>query len=797
MVASYRIAIIGAGPSGLSAAAHAAELGISHILLEAAPAIANTVQRFQKGKLVMAEPERLPLRSPLGFSAATRETVLAGWQADTERLGINLRTSSVIRSITGHAGAFHLTLANGDHVEAAHVVLAIGLQGSIRKLGVPGEDAHDVQYQLDDPDEYCDETILVVGGGDTGVENALALAERNRVTLINRQEEFTNCRESNLNRLKDAVRLGKIETRTNTASIAIESSDLDNFKLTLVVQSPQGVERLKCHRLIARLGAIPPRSLLESFGILFPSSEVSAVPQLTEHYESNVPGLYVIGALAGFPLIKQALNQGFEVIEYILGNTVEPADHGLLAAKFAKIPGLASVREGIELLQSTQPLLASLTKVQLHEFMLDSEILAPNVGEIIFKRNDYSNSFFSILQGTVTVHVEKQDGTVTAFTLGRGDFFGEIGLLSGRRRSGTVVAGNDCILLETPRRSMLKLLDSAPGVQRCLDEVSLKRIVRNCYGTAMPDSQIDHLVQDARLRKYSVGEVVFREGDVADALYLIRRGSVTVSHSTGGREIVLAYVSAGNYVGEMALVAKTTRSATVCAAAPTEMVILDALRFNAVLDANPSVRSEVSARFLQRVRANESAALGGSSELIQFLMDQGVGEATDILLIDYSRCIRCDNCEKACADAHDGTSRLSRDAGHTYQQLHLPASCRHCEHPRCMKDCPPDAIHRSPNGEVFISDSCIGCGQCQSNCPYGVIQMESATEHHRPGLLQLITGWGLGPRPRDQDVQTGRSRAVKCDMCRDIIGGAACVRACPTNAAFRVSPEGFLAMIRH
>jgi Fe-S-cluster-containing hydrogenase component 2 len=257
---------------------------------------------------------------------------------------------------------------------------------------------------------------------------------------------------------------------------------------------------------------------------------------------------------------------------------------------------------------------------------------------------------------------------------------------------------------------------------------------------------------------------------------------------------VLAYVSAGNYVGEMALAAKTTRAATVRAAAPTEMVVLDAVHFNVLLDENPAVRSEVSARFLERLRANETAILRDSSELVNFLMDQGVGEATDILLIDNTKCIRCNNCEKACADTHDGTSRLNIDAGHTYQRLHVPASCRHCEHPRCMKDCPPDAIHRSPNGEVFISDSCIGCGQCQSNCPYGVIQMETATKHQRASLLQLITGWGLGRTVRKQDLEPGKSRAVKCDMCRDIIGGPACVRACPTNAAFRISPERFFSM---
>lgn len=790
----FKIAVIGAGPGGLAAAARAAELGVSHVLLEASSHIANTVHRYQKGKLVMSEPVKLPLRSSVSFAAGTRENVLETWRRELLGLRVNLQTGVAVSAISGDGGNFQITLASGERLSAEFVVLAIGLQGNIRKLGVPGEDLPGVQYQLDDPEEYCDETILIIGGGDSGVENALALAARNRVILIVRQEELTNCREANLDWLREAVSAGVIETRVSTAAVRVEAHAKGDFPLSLLVQSPLGAERIKCHRIIARLGATPPREAVERFGVRFPNSNLTAVPQLSEQYESNVRGLYIVGTLAGHPLIKQALNQGYEVVEHILGNPVEPADQALLREKFSRIPGLASVADGIELLRRSVSLFAPLTTLQLREFMLDSEVQTPRAGEVVFNRNDYSNSFFSVLQGTVKVYVERQDGQTAVFTLAAGDFFGEIGLLSGRRRSGTVVAGEACVLVETPRRSMLRLLDAAPEVHRGLDEISLKRIVRNCYGASLPDSQVDDLVREATLKQYAVGDIVFNEGDDGDALYMIRRGSVTVSRQVGGKDVVLAYVSAGNYVGEMALVSKMPRTATVRAAAPTEVVVLDAKRFGSLLDQNQAVRSEVAGRYLDRVRSNESAGAQQSGELIQFLMDQGVGEATDVLLIDYAKCIRCDDCETACADVHDGASRLRRSAGQTYELIHVPASCRHCEHPRCMKDCPPDAIHRSLNGEVFISESCVGCGNCQSNCPYGVIQMASGTNYQRPGIMQLIFGWNAqSSRRPTQEGESGKM-AVKCDMCRGIIGGAACVRACPTGAAFRVSPEQFLAM---
>jgi CRP-like cAMP-binding protein/thioredoxin reductase/Fe-S-cluster-containing hydrogenase component 2 len=785
----YRIAIVGAGPAGLSAAVRAARLGVSHVLIEASAGIANTVRRFTRGKLVMAEPSKLPLRSDLRFAAGAREFVLDVWEEDVASAKVNLLANAEVKSIGDGDGCFRIELASGEAILAENVVLAIGLQGNLRKLDIPGSDLSGIEYQLDDPAEYSDQTVVVIGGGDAGIENALALSDRNSVLLLNWQEEFTNCREENSQRLREAVSAGRIETRLGSSAIRIESSPVGDFPLTLFARTPQGEEILRCHRIIARIGATPPREFLAAIGIEFGSSDPTAVPRLSQRYESSVPGLYVIGALAGYSLIKQALNQGHEIVDFILGHPVEPADQELLLEKFSRIPHLPSVNDGIEMLRRGLPLFGALTSLQLREFMLESDIHVLPAGQVFFERNDYSNSFYSLLQGSVEIHLLDDEQGTSKFRLKAGEFFGELGLLSGRRRSATVIAGEGCVVLETPRRSMLKLLDISPSVRKRLDEVSLKRIIGNCYGLSPADPQIDDLVKDAYPKTFDVGDILFHEGDAADALYLIRRGSVTVSRSVGGKEVVFAYLAAGNYVGEMALVSNMPRTATVRAAALTEVVILDAGRFITMLEQSPDVRSRVSGRYLERLRVNESSGVGGSGDLMRFLMGQGAGEATDILLIDYTRCIHCDNCERACAELHDGNSRLDRKAGQTFENLHVPASCRHCEHPKCMIDCPPDAIHRSAHGEVFFGDSCIGCGNCQANCPYGVIQMATHQGMSQPSLWRLVLGLAPKTRQLDKPATAEHQRAVKCDMCRGVVGGAACVRACPTGAAFRIHPE--------
>src|SRR4051812_5854784 len=213
---SVKIAIVGSSPSGLSAAGRAAQLGVSHVLLEATPRPADTIFKYQKGKHVMAEPGILPLRSPMSFAEGTREHILQTWDEELAKLKVNVRFNAAVTGITGTKGDFTIKLASGDSVRAEFIVLAIGLQGNLRKLGVPGEDLERVQYQLDDPAEYEDETIIVIGAGDAAIENALGLAKQNRVIMCIRDTEFARCKEGNLNLVLAAIKDGRVEINYST-----------------------------------------------------------------------------------------------------------------------------------------------------------------------------------------------------------------------------------------------------------------------------------------------------------------------------------------------------------------------------------------------------------------------------------------------------------------------------------------------------------------------------------------------------------------------------------------------------
>jgi thioredoxin reductase/Fe-S-cluster-containing dehydrogenase component/CRP-like cAMP-binding protein len=772
MTQHFEVAIIGGGPAGIGAATNAAHHEISHVLIEKGE-LANTIHQYQLRKHVMAEPARLPLRAHCRFEAGSREKILSEFALDVASARVNLIQGEVTEIARGAEG---FTLKLGDSVITANkIVMAIGVQGTPRKLGVAGEGLSHVAYTLADASEFVERNIIVVGAGDAAIENALALSEQNAVWVVNRGAEFARAKDANARLISQAIQSGKLKCIFNATVSRIEQTQV-------VVDSSDGEVIVPCDHLIARLGCVPPRKFLESVGIKFPNGDPAAVPAVNERYESNVPGLYIVGALIGYPLIKQAINQGYEAIEHIRGAPVEPADQPLLEERFADIPGGFSVN--YPKLRAELPLFKDLTEPQLREVVIDSTLHLKNSGDLVFKKDDYTDTFWSVLSGAVEVELADNK---TVY-LSAGQFFGEMGLLSGRRRVATVRAAREgTVLIETPRKQIIKLISAVDSVRRTLDQLFVSRVLRGSVFPDGPSEFLDELVTKAKTKVFKKGEGLFNEGDLGEQLYVIRKGSVKVSRrDSRGVDIARTYVPAGHVVGEMAVVkeGQVNRSATVTAAVTCETIVLEKSDVQELFKTYPQARrhldSVVDQRRVQNIVADWS---DGSGSLLEFMMREGLTDAENVLLIDSDKCVGCDNCEAACAATHGGYSRLDRKGGKSFASIQIPISCRHCENPLCMLDCPPDALHRQPNGEVVIRDTCIGCGNCVTNCPYGVIKLVYDT---------ISTGWSFWATKTK-----GPAKAAKCDMCHELKGGPACVRACPTGAAMRVNPARLVQIAGH
>ncbi|MEC7641839.1 MAG: NAD(P)-binding domain-containing protein [Nitrospinota bacterium] len=769
----YKIVILGAGPGGLSAAANAAHHKVSHILMEKGE-IGNTIFDYQLHKHVMDEPGKLPLRSKVQFKAGTREAVLESWNQSVRDEEINVIQKANVSRIEQLEPGFKLHYGS-QSLTCDSLVMAIGSMGSPRTLGVPGSDLPHINYRLGDPNAFEGMDIVVVGAGDAAIENALALCQKNRVSLINRKGEFARAKDANVALILEAIEKEDIRCYYNSTPVRVELEEL-------ILNTDEGEVTVKCNHLIARLGGVLPRKFLESFGVTFPSANPAAVPVVDGRYESNIKGLYLIGSLIGYPLIKQAINQGHEVIEHILGNAIEPADQVLINAKLQHMSG--EVNDNLEMIRNSLPLFSKLSEPQFRELIAESTVHLKKEDDLIFMKDDFTDTFFSIVIGEAKVELDSK----RSIPILTGSFFGEIGLLSGRRRSATIRMGNvttgtSGILLETPRKQMLKLISSVESVKRALDETFMMRAFNSIFPDVSKDL-LENLVSKSSLQNFNKGEVLFNEGETGDAFYLIRKGSVKISRLVNGVDVTQTYLAAGNYVGEMALINREPlpRSATVTAAVICETMVVGKEDFLEFIEKNPNVEKQIARTASERTIANINSEIGqDSGALLDFMLNKGISDADNILLIDSDLCIGCDNCESACASTHNDYSRLDRKSGESFSSVQVPVSCHHCLNPLCMTDCPPDALTRKPSGEIVIKETCICCGNCEKNCPYGVIQM--VYEYPPKSPFSFLTSW-FKPKVSEGGVP----KAAKCDLCAGLKGGPACVRSCPTGAAMRVDP---------
>jgi Fe-S-cluster-containing hydrogenase component 2/thioredoxin reductase/CRP-like cAMP-binding protein len=802
MIEKYDVVIVGSGPAGISAACHAASLSMSHMLVEKTDHLSDTIFKYQKGKHVMATPEVLPLRSDIAFAAGKREMVLDAWGEAVEKMSAQVRFGFDVTEITGQKDDFLVTAANGDAVRCRNIVLALGNQGNPNLIGFPDDGSVIVEYQLDDPLEILDEKVVVLGGGDAAIENAMGLGQDpdqgNEVTIVQRRAEFARAKKANVDGLMAAASNELLCIMTEAAPQEIKGG-------IVRIEGRDGELNVPADRLIARLGSAPPRKLLESFGIEFTGQEKEALPKISARFESSIAGMYVVGAIAGYPLIKNCINQGFDAIEYINGNLdLASVDEPLLAAKFEFLPVQHTVEEWLALIPKAIDLLSPLSPLQLRDFLLETSMRHAKAGEVIFEKGAAGSSVFAVFAGGIKILIETGEDLLE-IPMGAGQMFGEVGLISGRPRGSTVVSSESTILLEIPRTALLKLMLSQERIKNYVDDLVATRMFSQVFGPSLSDESKKMILAASELITVPPNQYLITEGDTKSDAYLIRSGSMVVERELMGSTVFVTYLQAGAVVGEMAALMDGSRNASVKATVKSEVLKIPKEALIAALASSDDVRALVESRMESRIQVNDfitsnktqfSSAVEMNSAIAGFVFENGLGEATDVLVINENLCIGCDYCEIACAESHNGITLLNREAGTTFEKLHIPTSCRHCEQPQCMTECPPNAITRSVDGEVFIADTCIGCGNCERNCPYDVIKMERVPEPRSNFLSSVLFGLGPGIGHRDRravKVETSSPKlARKCDMCKGIDGGPACVRACPTGAAARVSVNEFI-----
>ena len=497
------MAIVGSGPAGLSAAAHAAALGMSHVLLEKTDHLSDTIYKYQKGKHVMATPSNLVLRSDLDFDAGKREAMLGTWDEQTGGAQ-GQRAATTPRSPRSPAtkGDFTLKTKSGRRDR--------------RRDGGPG-DRHAGQSQP---------------GALPGRRGRGGPVPARRSRRIHRRAHHRDRRGRRGDRERDGPRrrsaaaqhrhhrqpLGRFrhrQGRQRRGAAGDGGRRADHRagsrpppRRSTRARSPStpatARSRRRCDRVIARMGSAPPRAFVEGIcaefeekdgkkaikpgtGIEFTSADRVAYPKLSPTFESTVPGIYVIGALAGYPLIKHCMNQGYDVIEFINGNTdaqarrrADPGGQVRRACRAAARSTSGSTLFGSQIEIFKERLAAAAARADARQRRARASRRARRSSSATSPAPRCSPSPRARCWSRSTRTIRR-----SPCRSAQGSIFGEVGLISGRRRGATIRAAEPTVCVELSRSAALKLLATAPGAARAVNRISIERQLLQMFGSGL------------------------------------------------------------------------------------------------------------------------------------------------------------------------------------------------------------------------------------------------------------------------------------------------------------------------
>jgi thioredoxin reductase len=257
------VVIVGAGPAGIAAGLGAVQHHLPYALIEQEDSLGGAVYHYPRNKIAMTAPVTLPLVGKVKMGEISKEELLGFWQKVVKDTGLAIRFRERMERIERIDGGFELVTGSGTY-RTRSVLLAIGRRGTPRKLGVPGEEQAKVVYRLIDPEQYRGQHVLVVGGGDSALEAAVALSGEigTTVSLSYRGEAFARVKEKNRQQLKAAEDKGALTVLLGSNVLEITPDRVLLERNGRPVEMPNDV-------VIVNAGGVLPTELLKQAGIGF------------------------------------------------------------------------------------------------------------------------------------------------------------------------------------------------------------------------------------------------------------------------------------------------------------------------------------------------------------------------------------------------------------------------------------------------------------------------------------------------------------------------------------------------
>ena len=261
--ADFDVVIVGCGPAGISAGLSSIHHKLRYKILEQEDSLGGAVYHYPRQKIAMTAPVELAIIGQVKFDEVSKETLLQFWLDVVKKTGLAISFRERMESIEKEGDHFVVTTNNASYTTRT-VLLSMGRRGTPRKLEVPGEEFPKVMYRLADPAQFEGQAVLVVGGGDSALEAAIALSEQKDtdVILSYRSSSFSRVKQKNRMMLEQQQKAGRLRVMLNSKVNSIHEHEVEiNF---------EGASKMYPNEaIIVCAGGLLPTPLLQKIGIQF------------------------------------------------------------------------------------------------------------------------------------------------------------------------------------------------------------------------------------------------------------------------------------------------------------------------------------------------------------------------------------------------------------------------------------------------------------------------------------------------------------------------------------------------